>query len=51
MQMASLISVFENDPIYKDLENYSNEPSSLDNLVLATAEYMAGNYDGRDAWP
>jgi hypothetical protein len=38
---------FENDPIYKALENYSNEPSSLDNLVLATAEYMAGNYDGR----
>jgi Ca2+-binding RTX toxin-like protein len=38
---------FENDPIYKIIENYSNEPSSLDNLVLATAEYMAGNYDGR----
>jgi FG-GAP-like repeat/RTX calcium-binding nonapeptide repeat (4 copies) len=38
---------FENDPIYKFLENYSNEPSSLDNLVLATAEYMSGNYDGQ----
>jgi Ca2+-binding RTX toxin-like protein len=38
---------FENDPIYKSLENYSDEPSSLDNLVLATAQYMAGNYDGR----
>jgi len=37
---------FENDPIYKVLENYSVEPSSLDNLVFATAEYMAGNYDG-----
>jgi Ca2+-binding RTX toxin-like protein len=38
---------FENDPIYKTLENYSDQPSSLDNLVLATAQYMAGNYDGR----
>jgi hypothetical protein len=38
---------FENDPIYKFLENYSDEPSSLDNLVLAAAQYMAGNYDGR----
>jgi RTX calcium-binding nonapeptide repeat (4 copies) len=38
---------FENDPIYKVLENYSDKASSLDNLVLATAEYMAGNYDGR----
>ena len=38
---------FENDPIYKVLENYSDGPSSLDNLVLATADYMAGNYDGR----
>jgi hypothetical protein len=38
---------FENDPIYKSLENYSDQPSSLDNLVLATAQYMAGNYDGR----
>ena len=38
---------FENDSIYKVLENYSDEPSSLDNLVFATAEYMAGNFDGR----
>jgi RTX calcium-binding nonapeptide repeat (4 copies) len=38
---------FENDPIYKALENYSDKASSLDHLVLATAEYMAGNYDGR----
>jgi Subtilase family/RTX calcium-binding nonapeptide repeat (4 copies) len=38
---------FENDPIYKVLENYSDKASSLDNLVLATAEYMAGNYDGQ----
>src|SRR6266540_3919896 len=38
---------FENDPIYKVLENYSDQPSSLDNLVLATAKYMAGDYDGR----
>src|SRR6266540_1249720 len=38
---------FENDPIYKVLENYSDQPSSLDNLVLATAKYMAGNYDGQ----
>jgi RTX calcium-binding nonapeptide repeat (4 copies) len=37
---------FENDPIYKVLENYSDQPSSLDNLVFATAKYMAGNYDG-----
>jgi hypothetical protein len=37
---------FENDPIYKTLDNYSNRASSLDNLVLATAEYMAGNFDG-----
>jgi hypothetical protein len=38
---------FENDPIYKLLENYSDNASSLDHLVLASAEYMAGNYDGR----
>jgi hypothetical protein len=37
---------FENDPIYKVLENFSDQASSLDNLVFATAEYMAGNYDG-----
>jgi Ca2+-binding RTX toxin-like protein len=38
---------FENDPIYRTINGYSENPSSLDNLVLATAEYMAGNYDGR----
>jgi Ca2+-binding RTX toxin-like protein len=38
---------FENDPIYKALEGYGNHASSLDNIVLATPEYMAGNYDGR----
>jgi Ca2+-binding RTX toxin-like protein len=38
---------FENDPIYKVLDAYENEPSSLDNLVLATHDYMTGNYDGR----
>ena len=37
---------FENDPVYKLLEGYRNQPSSLDNLVLATNEYMAGNYNG-----
>ncbi|HEX2136232.1 MAG TPA: hypothetical protein VHG30_10060 [Microvirga sp.] len=37
---------FENDPVYKALEYYGDQPSSLDNLVLATPEYMAGNYDG-----
>jgi Ca2+-binding RTX toxin-like protein len=36
----------ENDPIYKAINVYGNFASSLDNLVLATAEYMAGNYDG-----
>jgi len=38
---------FENDPIYKVLDGYENGPSSLDNLVLATRDYMTGNYDGR----
>jgi Ca2+-binding RTX toxin-like protein len=37
---------FENDPVYKTIEFYGNQPSSLDNLVLATPEYMAGNYNG-----
>jgi Ca2+-binding RTX toxin-like protein len=36
----------ENDPIYKAINGYADFPSSLDNLVLATSEYMAGNYDG-----
>jgi serralysin len=38
---------FENDPIYRVINGYGDNPSSLDSLVLATAEYMAGNYDGR----
>ncbi|MDY8109270.1 hypothetical protein U0C82_08950 [Fulvimarina sp. 2208YS6-2-32] len=38
---------FENDPIYRVIANHGDNPSSLDNLVLATSEYMAGNYDGR----
>ncbi len=38
---------FENDPIYKGINNYADFSSSLDNLVLATDKYMAGNYDGR----
>jgi RTX calcium-binding nonapeptide repeat (4 copies) len=37
---------FENDPIYKAINFYADFPSSLDNLVLATSQYMAGNYDG-----
>jgi Ca2+-binding RTX toxin-like protein len=37
---------FENDPIYRALNNYADSPSSLDNLVLATSEYEGGNYDG-----
>src|SRR5215218_808188 len=38
---------FENDPVYKLINNYGNFASSLDHIVLATPEYMAGNYDGR----
>jgi hypothetical protein len=37
---------FENDPVYKAINGYADFPSSLDNLVLATSQYMAGNYDG-----
>ena len=37
---------FENDPIYKALGAYNDFSSSLDNLVLATSQYMQGNYDG-----
>ncbi len=37
---------FENDPVYKAINGYSDFSSSLDNLVLATSEYMQGNYDG-----
>jgi len=44
---AGILNVgFENDPIYKALNGYSDFPSSLDNLVLATSQYMAGNYNG-----
>ena len=38
---------FENDPVFKAVNFYKNNSSSLDNLVLATAEYMAGNTTGR----
>ena len=38
---------FENDPVYKGINNYGDFASSLDNLVYATPEYLAGNYDGR----
>ena len=37
---------FENDPIYKALNAYNDFSSSLDHLVLATSQYMNGNYDG-----
>jgi RTX calcium-binding nonapeptide repeat (4 copies) len=37
---------FENDPIYKAVSGYNDFPSSLDNLVLATSQYMQGNYNG-----
>jgi hypothetical protein len=37
---------FDNDPIYKAINLYNNFSSSLDNLVLATSQYMQGNYDG-----
>ena len=37
----------ENDPVYKLINNYGNFPSSLDHLVVALPQYMAGNYDGR----
>ncbi|MEE2950259.1 MAG: DUF4214 domain-containing protein [Pseudomonadota bacterium] len=38
---------FSNDPVYRLLAGYQNNPSSLDNLVLATGDYLDGNYDGR----
>jgi hypothetical protein len=38
---------FENDPIYKIINSNGDFASSLDNLVWATPEYMAGNFDGR----
>jgi Ca2+-binding RTX toxin-like protein len=37
---------FENDRVYKALGAYQDHASSLDNLVLATKEYMAGNVNG-----
>jgi Domain of unknown function (DUF4214)/RTX calcium-binding nonapeptide repeat (4 copies) len=37
---------FENDPVYKALSSYNDFSSSIDNLVLATSQYMQGNYDG-----
>jgi Ca2+-binding RTX toxin-like protein len=37
---------FENDPVYRALNGYNDFSSSLDNLVLATSQYMQGNYDG-----
>jgi Ca2+-binding RTX toxin-like protein len=37
---------FENDSVYKAITGYNNFSSSLDNLVLATQQYMQGNYDG-----
>ena len=37
---------FENDPIYRGLNGYADSPSTLDNLVLATSQYMQGNHDG-----
>jgi Ca2+-binding RTX toxin-like protein len=37
----------ENDPIFKLVNGYRDQASSLDNLVLATDNYLAGNYDGR----
>jgi len=39
---------FENDPVFKAVNFYKDNSSSLDNLVLATAEYMAGNTTGRN---
>jgi hypothetical protein len=45
---AGILNIgFENDPVYKGINSYADFPSSLDNLVLATDKYMAGNYDGR----
>jgi hypothetical protein len=45
---AAILNIgFENDPVYKGVNSYADFPSSLDNLVLATDKYMAGNYDGR----
>src|SRR5687768_13768263 len=32
----------ENDPVYKAINSYGDFASSMDNLVLATSQYMAG---------
>jgi RTX calcium-binding nonapeptide repeat (4 copies) len=37
---------FENDPVYKSINDYADFSSSLDNFVLATSQYMGGNYNG-----
>jgi len=37
---------FENDPVYKSIDGYADFSSSLDNFVLATSQYMGGNYNG-----
>jgi hypothetical protein len=37
---------FENDPVYKSINGYADFSSSLDNFVLATSQYMGGNYNG-----
>jgi Ca2+-binding RTX toxin-like protein len=37
----------ENDPVFKLLANYADSPSAINHLVLATTEYMDGNFDGR----
>jgi hypothetical protein len=40
---AGILNIgFENDPIYKTINFYADFPSSLDNLVLATSQYMGG---------
>jgi hypothetical protein len=37
---------FENDPIYKVLDGYNDFSSTFDHLIVATSQYMSGNYDG-----
>jgi Ca2+-binding RTX toxin-like protein len=41
---------FENDPIYKLINGYADNASTVDNFVAANAEYMSGNIDGRNPW-
>ena len=49
---AGILNIgFENDPIYRAINFYEDFSSSLDNLVLATSSYMAGNYDGLQTFP